>query len=111
MPVGDVVAPDGRLLAGHADREAWMRAAPRPAEHTTLVALATDAPLEKREARMLAEAGQAALGRVIRPSHTPWDGDAVFVLATGRGARAPLGALTALVQEAVVDAVMRAAGG
>ncbi|WP_287410130.1 P1 family peptidase [Oceanithermus sp.] len=109
-PVGDVYAPDGRLLAGHGDREAWMRAEPRPGEHTTLVALATAAPLDKREARMLAGAGQAALGRVIRPSHTPWDGDAVFVLSTGRAAAAPLAALSALVQEAVCAAVTAAAG-
>lgn len=109
-PVGDVYAPDGRLLAGHGDRDAWMQAEPRPTEHTTLVALATDAPLSKREARMLAMAGQAALARVIRPSHTPWDGDAVFVLGTGQGEEAPLGVLTALVQEAVTEAVVRAAG-
>jgi len=109
-PVGDVYAPDGRLLAGHADREAWMRAEPKPAEQTTLVALVTDAPLGKREARMLAEAGQAALARVIRPSHTPWDGDAVFVLSTGRGAAAPLAALSALLQEAVQEAVLRSVG-
>lgn len=110
-PVGDVYEPGGRMLAGHGDREAWMRAEPRPAENTTLVALATDAPISKREARMLAEAGQAALARAIRPSHTPWDGDAVFVLATGRGSPAPLAALAALVQEAAVAAVLRAAGG
>ncbi|WP_456447081.1 P1 family peptidase, partial [Oceanithermus sp.] len=64
----------------------------------------------KREARMLAEAGQAALGRVIRPSHTPWDGDAVFLLSTGRGAAAPLAALADLVEEAVCAAVTAAAG-
>ncbi len=110
-PVGDVYDSSGRLLAGYGDREAWMQAEPRPTENTTLVALATDAPLSKREARMLAEAGQAALARVVRPSHTPWDGDAVFVLAGGRGSPAPLAALTALMQEAVVAAVARAAGG
>ena len=110
-PVGDVYTPDGRLLAGHGDREAWMRAEPKPAEHTTLVALATEVSLDKREARLLAGAGQAALGRVIRPSHTPWDGDAVFVLATGRAGRAPLAALTALAQEAVERAVTAAVEG
>ncbi len=107
-PVGDLYAPDGRLLAGHGDREAWMRAAdPRPEEQTTLVAVGVEARLDKRTARMLAEAGQAALARVIRPSHTPWDGDAVFVLSSMAAPEAPLPVLSALVQEAVEEAVVR----
>ncbi|HGY10114.1 MAG TPA: peptidase S58 family protein [Oceanithermus profundus] len=108
-PVGDVYDAGGRLLAGHGDREAWMRAEPRAGEHTTLVVLATAAPIDKRSAYLLAVAGQAALSRVVRPSHTPWDGDAVFALATGRGPAAPLAVLSALAQEAVVKAVERSA--
>ncbi|AEB12756.1 P1 family peptidase [Marinithermus hydrothermalis] len=107
-PVGDVYSPDGRLLAGHGRREAFLEAA-LGFGHTTLLAVGVEAPIAKAEARQLADAAQGVLGRVIRPSHTPWDGDAAFVLATGRGPQAPLPLLAALVQEAVVEAVVRAA--
>jgi len=110
-PVGDVYDLEGRLLAGHGEPR-FQR--PSPLENTTLVAVGLESPLTKPQARLLADAGQAAIGRVVRPSHTPWDGDAVFVLSTGRGPAAPLGLLAALVQEAVAAAIIgaaRAAGG
>ncbi len=109
-PVGDVYSPDGHLLAGHGDRAAWLSANLRAGEHTTLLAVGLEAPLQKSEARMLANAAQTALARVVRPSHTPWDGDAAFVLTTAAGAPAPLGVLSLLVQEAVEQAVMAALG-
>jgi len=106
-PVGDVYDLKGRLLAGHGEPRPFL---PSPLENTTLVAVGLEAPLTKPQAKLLADAGQAAIGRVVRPSHTPWDGDSVFVLSTGRGRAAPLGLLTALVQEAVAAAIIRAAG-
>ena len=106
-PVGDVVDEDGRLIAGHG--EGW-RALGAPLENTTLVAVALEAALKKTEARLLANAAQAAIARAVRPSHTPWDGDAAFVLASGKAPKAPLGLLTGLVQEAVVRAIRRGAG-
>ncbi len=107
-PVGDVYDLAGRLVAGHGARTPRL---PSPLENTTLVAVGLEARVTKPEARLLADAGQAAIGRVVRPSHTPWDGDAVFVMSTGRGPKAPLGLLSALVQEAVALAIIRAAGG
>jgi len=107
-PVGDVYTPAGGLLAGHGDAEAWRTAEPRAGENTTLLAVGLEAPLQKTEARMLANAAQAALARVVRPSHTPWDGDAAFVFSTGTGSAAPMGVLTAMVQEAVEKAVVAA---
>ncbi len=106
-PVGDVYDLKGRLLAGHGEPCPFL---PSPLENTTLVAVGLEAPLTKPQAKLLADASQAAIGRVVRPSHTPWDGDAVFVLSTGRGPEAPLGLLAALVQEAVTAAIIRAAG-
>ena len=50
--------------------------------------------------------GARVLGRVIRPSHTPWDGDVAFALSTGRGPPAPLPLLAILAQEAVAEAVV-----
>ncbi len=111
-PVGDVYTPEGKCIAGHDDREALLRflsGRSRPIEHTTLVAVGLEAPISKAEAKMLADAAQAAIGRVIRPSHTPWDGDATFVLSTLKGPPAPIGLLSVLVQEATVKAILRAA--
>lgn len=107
-PVGDVYSPAGELLAGHGDRAAWLSAQARAGENTTLLAIGLEAPLSKPEAQVLANAAQAALARVVRPSHTPWDGDAAYVFSTGAGSPVPLGSLALLVQEAVEQAVMAA---
>jgi len=107
-PVGDVYDEAGRLVAGHGEERPRLGA---PAEHTTLVAVLLEAPVTKPQAKLLADAAQGAIGRVVRPSHTPWDGDASFVLTTGDGPGAPLGLLAALVQEAVAAAVVRGARG
>ena len=46
--------------------------------------IATTAALSKAQAWRLAVQGHAGLSRAITPSHTLYDGDTVFVLATGR---------------------------
>ncbi len=53
------------------------------AGNTTLVVIATDARLTKAEARRVAIMAHDGLARAIRPVHTPYDGDTVFVLSTG----------------------------
>ncbi len=52
--------------------------------HTTIAVIATDATLTKAEAKRLAIMAQDGLARAVRPAHTPYDGDLVFALATGR---------------------------
>ncbi len=107
-PVGDVYDPEGELVAGHGHP----RPRPgRPLENTTLVAVLLEARLHKPAAKLLADAAQAAIGRVVRPSHTPWDGDATFVLSTTDGPEAPLGLLAMLAQEATATAIVRGARG
>lgn len=53
------------------------------AGNTTLVVVATDAALTKAEAKRVAIMAHDGLARAIRPVHTPYDGDTVFVLSTG----------------------------
>ncbi|MGI9487447.1 MAG: P1 family peptidase [Geminicoccaceae bacterium] len=53
------------------------------AGNTTLVVVATDAALTKAEAKRVAIMAHDGIARAIRPVHTPYDGDSVFVLATG----------------------------
>jgi L-aminopeptidase/D-esterase-like protein len=57
--------------------------------NTTLVVVATDAPLGKAELRRLAISAHDGFARAIYPVHTPFDGDIAFALSTGRHA-APL---------------------
>lgn len=59
-----------------------MRAA--AGSNTTIGVIATDAKLDKAEAKRLAIAAHDGLARAIWPAHTPVDGDLVFALATGR---------------------------
>jgi L-aminopeptidase/D-esterase-like protein len=57
--------------------------------NTTIAVIATDAVLGKAEAKRLAIAAHAGFARAIWPSHTPFDGDLVFALATGASGRKP----------------------
>jgi L-aminopeptidase/D-esterase-like protein len=50
--------------------------------NTTVGVVAVDADLTKTECRRLAVAAQDGLARAVRPSHTMFDGDTVFAVAT-----------------------------
>jgi len=56
---------------------------PRPGGNTTLVAVATDAPLSSVELERVARIAATGLPRRISPVNTPFDGDLVFALSTG----------------------------
>jgi L-aminopeptidase/D-esterase-like protein len=57
---------------------------PTGRSNTTITCVATDAALTPAEAKRLAIMAQDGLARAIRPAHSPFDGDIVFALATGR---------------------------
>ncbi|HEX3916346.1 MAG TPA: P1 family peptidase [Caulobacteraceae bacterium] len=57
---------------------------PTGRENTTIACVATDAALTPAEAKRFAIMAQDGLARAIRPAHTPFDGDIVFALATGK---------------------------
>lgn len=77
--------------------------------NTTLAIVATDAHLTKAEANKLAQMAQDGLSRTIRPVHTPFDGDTVFTLATGRREGPHLLALGSIAADVLARAVERAA--
>ncbi|MBX3529822.1 MAG: P1 family peptidase [Rhizobiaceae bacterium] len=58
--------------------------AAQPGANTTLVIVATDAPLARAQARRLAISAHDGMARAIYPVHTPVDGDIAFALSTGR---------------------------
>ena len=126
--VGDVVDPrSGSLIAG-ARRSPDSRALidsvrlqlsgpggepPALGSNTTIGVIVTDAPLNKVQAKRLAQIGHDGLARSIRPVHTPMDGDTLFALATGTAhGEVDLMRLCTAAAEvtalAVVDAVQRA---
>ena len=112
-PVGEVLDEVGGLLAGPGTGPGATAFTPGDVENTTLLAVVTEHALTKAACRRLADAAQTALGGVIRPSHTAWDGDSAFVLSACTRPPADALLLGALVQEAVQaavrDAVRRAA--
>jgi len=85
--VGDVVAADGgALVASSAPPE--VPGFPSEdvfgeRENTTLVAVVTDATLDKTACHLLARNAHDGLARALRPAHTRFDGDVCFAVATG----------------------------
>jgi L-aminopeptidase/D-esterase-like protein len=55
----------------------------RPGTNTAIGVVATDARLTKEQANRAATVAHDGIARAIRPSHTMYDGDAIFCLATG----------------------------
>lgn len=78
-----------------------------PGRNTTLAVVTTDARLTKEEVNKVAQMAQDGLARSISPSHTMFDGDVVFALATGRRP-ASVTLVGALAAEAVAEAIRRA---
>ena len=77
--------------------------------NTTIGVVATNAALSKAEARRVAIMAQDGFARAIRPAHTPFDGDTVFVLATGGHAIAePRAHALARIGAIAADCVARA---
>jgi L-aminopeptidase/D-esterase-like protein len=85
-------------------------------QNTSIGAIATDAPLTRAQAQRIAMMAQDGLARAIRPIHTPFDGDCLFVLstATETGTGSDPVALTeigTLAADLVARAVRRAVAG
>ena len=78
------------------------------AANTTIGVVATNVALDGGQCKRLAIMAQDGIARAVRPSHTPFDGDAVFALATGRAAL-PDGSETAIEIPAAVAAIGAAA--
>jgi L-aminopeptidase/D-esterase-like protein len=112
-PAGDLYDPaTGELLAGQgltASEIASCLTGYKPRTNTTLVVVATDAPLAKADAAALCISAHVGVAQVTHPSHTIFDGDMAYVLSTGRGPAIELGSLCVLVQEVVVKAIVKAA--
>ncbi len=80
-----------------------------PSQNTTIAVVATDAILTRTDASRFAIMAADGLPRAIRPVHSPFDGDTVIALATGRVALDDPAALTlAALGTAAADTLARA---
>lgn len=77
----------------------------KPLRNTTIAVIATDAALTKASAKRMAISAHDGFARAIWPSHTPYDGDLVFALATGASGK-ELAVDDAIDFYAVASAVM-----
>ncbi len=78
-----------------------------PGANTTLVVVGVGARLTRAQARRVAIMAQDGIARAVRPAHTPFDGDTVFVLSTGQG-RPPGPEAVARIGAVAADCVARA---
>jgi len=120
---GDVIDPQtGRVVAGvraadgksFADARTLLRTGAirfgNDGQNTTLGVVATNARLTKTEAKRVAQMAHDGYARAIAPAHTPVDGDAIFVLATGvLAGPADTGQIGALAADVIASAIVRAA--
>lgn len=109
-PVGEVLGESGEVIAGPrlepGERREDLVERLRPGANTTIGVVATNGALSKPEAHRLAAVAHDALDVVIRPSHTIFDGDTVFTLAT-RSVEATFEQVARMVEPAVTEAVRR----
>jgi L-aminopeptidase/D-esterase-like protein len=119
--LGDVVNPKtGEILAGarkspesreFADSIRLLRRGllrrPFGEPNTTIGVVATNARLNREQARKIAQLGHDALARCIRPVHTLFDGDTVFALAQG-GVKSDLQIIGQLAETVLQQAIIRA---
>jgi L-aminopeptidase/D-esterase-like protein len=119
--IGDVVDERGEIIAGVRQQEGTGFANGMnllrgfvgvPGLSSTVIGVvATNAKLGKEETNMIAQMAQDGIARAVRPSHTPFDGDTIFALATGThtGNVGVIGAYGALATElAIREAVVQA---
>ena len=125
---GDVIDPEsGEVIAGprNIEQGGFFRTidimkrikeskSPIPT-NTTIGVVATDASLNKEQVNKVAQMAHDGLARAIRPAHTMVDGDAIFVLSTGKGGEGEdvtiIGSIAAeVLATAIVRAVRQAEG-
>lgn len=112
---GAIVDPEnGKTIAGPKDDEgnpiSYLEADPPPPAFgsTAIGVVVTDALLTKSDAKRVAMMAHDGLARTVSPSHTPYDGDMIFVVSTGvkRADVVKIGAWSAkMVERCMVDAV------
>lgn len=78
--------PKGALPHAVSDLPDDMKGAVQPSANTTIAIVATDAGVSRIELQRIAIMAADGFARALRPVHTPFDGDIVFAVTTGKRA-------------------------
>ena len=114
--LGNVVHPDtGEIIAGGKENGSFVNITERlldanvvPGTNTTIGVVATNATLTSAEVNRVAEMAHDGMARAIRPSHTMFDGDTLFTLATGTHTDSSVNTVGILAAEVVAEAIVNA---
>lgn len=115
--LGNVIDPEtGQAIAGARDKKGniktFFSAKAEKVEsvsgaNTTIGAIVTNAALTKSQAKRVAMTAHDGLAKSLNPSHTLYDGDAIFVASTGKK-KADLNGLGIISAELSARAVVKA---
>ena len=114
--LGNVVNPEtGEIVAGGKEDGRFVDITERLLDanlvqgtNTTIGVVATNAILTSAEVNRIAEMAHDGMARAIRPSHTIFDGDTLFTLATGAHTGGSVNAIGILAAEVVAEAIVNA---
>jgi L-aminopeptidase/D-esterase-like protein len=117
--IGDVIDPASGQIVGGARNPGggWLDSSKYLLDHvkpmnlaeqnTTIGVVMTDAALTVEQANLIAMMAHDGIARATRPSHTLFDGDTLFVLATGTRGSADITVLGHAAAVCVADAIVR----
>lgn len=114
--LGNVVHPEtGKIVAGGKENGVFVDITERLLDanvvhgtNTTIGVVATNATLTSAETNRVAEMAHDGMARAIRPSHTMFDGDTLFALATGAHTGSSVNTIGILATEVVAEAIVSA---
>ena len=114
--LGNVVNPEtGEIVAGGKENDGFVDITERLLDanlvhgtNTTIGVVATNATLTSAEVNRVAEMAHDGMARAVRPSHTMFDGDTLFALATGAHAGNSVNTVGVLAAEVVAEAIVKA---
>lgn len=114
--LGNVVDPrTGEIIAGGKEDGSFVDITERLLDativqgtNTTIGVVATNATLSVAEVNRVAEMAHDGMTRAIRPSHTMFDGDTLFSLATGAHTGSSVNTIGILAAEVVAEAIVKA---
>lgn len=117
--LGEVINSNGKIVAGIKGKEIGsfipslqaMKNARTSTSfmstNTTLAVVATNALLSKEQATKVAQMAQDGIARSIRPAHTMYDGDIIFVLSVGEE-KAEINLLGTIACDLISKSIVRA---
>ena len=114
--LGNIVDPrTGEIVAGGKEDGSFVDITERLLDaklvqgtNTTIGVVATNAVLTPAEVHRIAEMAHDGMARAIRPSHTMFDGDTLFALATGTHTGSSVNTIGILAAEVVAEAIVNA---